>query len=75
MMSLFDALGGGNPAPGMLPGFNNMQNLINQFQKFKQTFTGNPQQQVQQLLSSGKISQSQYNQAVQITQQLQKLLK
>ena len=41
-----------------------MQNLAKQFQQFKQNFSGNPQQQVQQLLNSGKVTQEQYNQAV-----------
>jgi vancomycin permeability regulator SanA len=50
-------------------------NLIQRFQQFKQSFTGNPQQQVQQLLNSGKVSQEQYNQAVKMAQQLQQLLK
>lgn len=69
MMSLFESLGGKT-----LP-TNGLQTVLSRFQKFKQAFTGNPQQQVQQLLNSGKISQSQLNQAVQMTQQLQKLLK
>lgn len=51
-----------------------MMGLIQQFQQFKQSFTGNPQQQVQQLLNSGKVSQQQYNQAVQMAQQLQRAL-
>lgn len=67
MNNLFNALGN-RPT-------NNMQNLLQQFQQFKQTLTGNPQQQVQQLLNSGKVSQEQYNQAVQMAQQLQQLLK
>lgn len=50
-------------------------NLLKQFQQFKQQFSGNPQEQVQQLLNSGKVSQAQYNRAVQIAQQLQQLLK
>lgn len=50
-------------------------NIIQQFQQFKQTFRGDPRQQIQQMLNSGKISQSQYNQAVQMAQQLQQLLK
>lgn len=62
-MSLFNALSQ-----------NNMMDLVNQFLQFKQTFTGNPQQQVQQLLNSGKISQEQYNQAVQKAKALQQLL-
>ena len=52
-----------------------MQNLVKQFQQFKQNFSGNPQQQVQQLLNSGKVTQEQYNQAVQKAQMLQQFLK
>lgn len=50
-------------------------NIIKQFQQFKQQFSGNPQEQVQQLLNSGRVSQAQYNRAVQIAQQLQQFLK
>lgn len=48
--------------------------LIQQFQQFRQNFRGDPRQQVQQLLNSGRISQEQYNQAVQMAQQLQQLM-
>lgn len=68
-MSLFESFAGKTPST------NNIQTMLSRFQQFKRTFTGNPQQQVQQLLNSGKISQSQLNQAVQMAQQLQKLLK
>lgn len=56
--------------------FQQMQgnSLIERFKQFQQTFKGNPQQQVQQLLNSGRISQSQYNQAVQMAQQFQKMI-
>lgn len=54
---------------------NSMQGVIKRFQDFKKSFSGDPQQQIQQLLNSGKVSQAQYNQAVQIAQQLQQLLK
>ena len=50
-------------------------NLLQRFQQFKQMFSGDPRQQVQQMLNSGRISQAQYNQAVQMAQQLQRLLK
>lgn len=53
---------------------NNMLQLMQQFQQFRQNFKGNPQQQIQQMLQSGRISQSQYNSAVQTAQQLQQLL-
>ena len=51
-----------------------MNNLIQRFQQFKQAFSGDPRQQVQQLLNSGKVSQQQYNNAVQMANQLQRLL-
>lgn len=54
---------------------NNAQNLIIQkFQQFKQQFRGNPQEQVQQLLNSGKITQDQYNRAVQTANSLMQIL-
>ena len=54
---------------------NSMPGVIKRFQDFKKSFSGDPQQQIQQLLNSGKVSQAQYNRAVQIAQQLQQLLK
>ena len=66
---LFNAMGGG------MPNLGGIGNILQQFQQFRQMFKGDPRQQVQQLLNSGKISQSQYNQAVQMAQQLQGLLK
>ena len=66
---LFNALGGMNVLPP------NVQNLIQQFQQFKNGFHGNAQQQVQQMLNSGRISQAQYNQAVQMANALKGMLK
>ena len=56
------------------PNMNN-NSLITQFQNFKKNFKGNPQQQVQALLNSGRVSQAQYNRAVQMANQLSGLLK
>lgn len=53
----------------------NMMQLLQQFQQFKQNFKGNPQEMVQQLLNSGRISQQQYNSAVQMAQQLQNFIR
>ena len=44
--------------------------LMQQFNQFRKNFQGNPQQQVQQLLNSGRITQEQYDRAVQMTNQL-----
>ena len=49
------------------------QNNIGFFQRlleFKKSFTGDPQQMVMNLLSSGQITQEQYNQAAQQANQL-----
>lgn len=54
---------------------NPMNNFLNQFNQFKSTFTGNPEQQVKQLLSSGRMSQEQFNQFAQTANQLRKLIK
>lgn len=62
-----------NPLYNLLGG-NNMQAMIAQFQQFRQTFQGDPKQQVQQLLNSGRISQAQYNQAVQMANELRKYI-
>lgn len=52
----------------------NNNNLLQRFMQFKQTFRGDPQAQVQQLLNSGRVTQDQYNQAVQTAQQLSRML-
>lgn len=68
---LFDMLGGmGGGMPGM--GGNNPMSMIQEFQKFQQQMQGkNPQEEVQKLLQSGKISQEQLNYAQQMAKQLQ----
>jgi hypothetical protein len=54
-----------NPLFNMMNQNNPYNNFMKQFNEFKKTINGNPQEQIQQLLNSGKISQSQYNAAVQ----------
>ena len=53
--------------------FNNLQNIMNEFTKFKNSFQGDPKQMVQQLLQNGKMSQSQYNQLSQMALQFKNL--
>lgn len=50
------------------------ENMLQQFMQFRQNFSGNAQQQVQQLLNSGKVTQQQYDQAVRMAQQFQRML-
>lgn len=66
---LYQQMNGGMPSPG-----NPMQQMMQRFQQFQQMFKGDPRQHVQQLLNSGRVSQSQYNQAVQMAQQLQRMM-
>ena len=68
MSSLFNEFQQPNPS-------NQMGELINQFNKFRSTFMGNPEQQVKQLISSGKMSQEQFNQFAQTANQLRQLIK
>ena len=48
-------------------------NLLQRFQQFRQQFQGDPRQQIQQMMNSGRINQNQYNQAVQMAQNFQKM--
>ena len=61
---LFNALGGNRP------------NMMSDFQKFMQQMQGrNPHQEIANLLQSGRISQSQLDQAQRMAQQMMGMLK
>ena len=66
---LFNALGGG------MPQGNGPMQMIQQFMQFKQNFKGDPKEEVQKMLQSGKISKQQLNQVQQMAGQFQNLLK
>ena len=67
---LFNILNGGN-RPG-----NGTGNMLQQFQQFRQRMQGvNPQEEVQKLLQSGRISQAQLDKAQQMARQMQGLFK
>lgn len=68
---LFNILGGNSQNMGP---FGSIQNLVSQLNQFRQGFQGDPKQQVQQLLNSGKMSQSQYNQLSKTATQIQNML-
>ena len=53
----------------------NQNPLLDRFNQFKQNFSGDARQQVQNLLNSGKVTQEQYNRAVQMANQMMKLMK
>ena len=68
MNPLFNILNG-----GMQPQ-NPMMKMMTQLNQFKQTFQGDPRQQVQQLLNSGRMSQEQFNQLSQMATQIQNMM-
>lgn len=49
-------------------------NMIQRFMQFRQQFRGNPQEQVQQLLNSGRVTQADYDRAVQMANSLRSML-
>ena len=65
--SLFNQLNGGRNT--------NTNPLFNRIKQFQQTFSGNPQQMVQSMLNSGKVSQTQMNQYIQQANDIYKMLK
>lgn len=67
---LFNALGGGK-MPGVMGQF---QQMMQQFQQFRNNFQGDPKQEVEKLLQSGKMSQQQLNQLQAMAQQFQSFL-
>lgn len=58
----------------MMSGGNQPNNFLQRFNQFRQNFSGNPQQQIQQMLNSGQITQEQYNRAVQQAQNIMRML-
>lgn len=54
---------------------NNPLSMLQRFNEFRQSFTGDPEQMVKQLLQSGRMSQQTYAQLSQMASEFQKLLK
>lgn len=50
------------------------QQMMNQFQQFKQSFQGDPKAEVEKLLQSGKMSQQQLNQLQQMAKMFQNMM-
>ena len=49
-------------------------NILKQFNQFRNNFKGDAKSQIQQMLNSGKITQQQYDQAVQKANALARML-
>ena len=56
-------------------GNNQLEDLIKQAQEFKKQFTNiNPRAEVERLLNSGEMSQQQFNEYLQIAQQVAQMM-
>lgn len=55
--------------------FGNIPQMVSKFNEFYQNFQGNPQQMVQELLNSGKMSQAQFNSLSQQATQFMQFLR
>jgi len=64
---LYTQLNGGNN--------NNLMQMIQKFNEFKQSFTGDPRAEVQNLLNTGRMTQTQYNKLQNIASVFCKFLK
>lgn len=68
---LFNMLGGNMQNMHNAPGFDQM---MQQFNQFKASFQGDPKQEVQKLLQSGRMSQQQLDQLQSMARQFQQLI-
>ena len=58
-----------------VPQRNNPMQMMQQFQQFRNSFQGNPQQMVQQMLQSGRVTEAQLQQAMQMARQFQSFVR
>lgn len=63
-----------NPLFNMLGGSNVQNPMLQQFIQFRNNFRGDARSQVQQMLNSGRVSQAQYDQAVKMADQINKMM-
>lgn len=73
---LIGMIGGGVPMGGGMPQINNPMQMFQQFQKFRQEMRNtNARDKMQELVKSGKCTQEQVDQAMQMAQQMQGMFK
>ena len=65
----------GNPLIDMMQTNNEIMQFINDVKQMQSTFNGDPKEEVQKMLNSGKLSQAQFNQFAQIANQLMPFMK
>lgn len=60
--------------PSMSGPMGNFAQMMQQFQQFRANFQGDPKAEVEKLLQSGKMNQSQLNQLQNMARQFQQLM-
>lgn len=63
-----------NPLYQQMNKNNGINGFMSSLNQLKQTFKGDPNQKIQELLNSGRVSQAQYNQAVNMANRIQQML-
>ena len=63
------------PQRAAVPQQSNPMQMMQQFQQFRNNFQGNPQQMVQQMLQSGRVTEAQLQQAMQMARQFKSFVK
>lgn len=64
----------GNPLFNQFAPQNQIQNIIQEAQNFKNQFKGNPKEEVQRLLNQGVMSQNDFNRLMPIAQQISAMM-
>ena len=64
----------GNPLFNQFSPQNQVQNIIQEAQNFKNQFKGNPKEEVQRLLNQGVMSQNDFNRLMPIAQQISAMM-
>jgi len=64
-----------NPLYQQMNKNNGLNGFMSRLNQLKQTFKGDPNQKIQELLNTGKVSQAQYDKAVQMANQIQSMMK
>lgn len=54
---------------------NNISQIVNDFNNFKNSFRGDPRAEVEKMMKSGQLSQEQFNQYAQMANELSKYIR
>lgn len=64
-----------NPLASLQSNSNQPQSIVEAYKQFRNSFTGDPQQKINDMLNSGQVTQEQVNQATQLAHMVAAALK